>query len=128
MAANILLGQIPDLCGAPSEGQIALTRALNVLAHPSEINMPSLLAGLGAIAIIVALARTRLASIGSLFALVIPSVAVLGISSVQRVSDAGAIPSGLPVPDLPDLGALSLNVVIGALAVAGIVLVYRGPA
>ncbi len=47
VAANILFGQVPDLTGAPSEGKIALTRALNVLVNPSEINLPSLLAGLG---------------------------------------------------------------------------------
>ena len=125
VAANILLGQVPDLTGAPSEGKIALTRALNVLVNPSEINLPSLLAGLAALVIIVALARTRIASISSLVALAVPSVLVYVLSgdSVQVVSDAGAIPSGLPVPGLPDLGALSLNVVVGALAVAGIVLV-----
>ena len=123
VAANIVLGQVPDLCGAPSVGKIALTRALNVLMHPSEINPPSLLAGLGALVIIAALAHTRIASIASLVALAVPSVLVLGISSVARVSDAGAIPQGLPAPGLPDLGALSVNVFVGALAVAGIVLV-----
>ena len=123
VAANIFCGQIPDLTGAPSDGEIALTRALNVILHPSEINLASLLAGLGALVIIIALARTRIASIASLVALAIPSIAVLGISSVQRVSDAGAIPRGLPVPDLPDLGALSPNILAGALAVAAIVLV-----
>lgn len=40
-----------------------------------------------------------------------------------RVKDAGEIPRGLPVPQLPDLGQLSLPLVTGALAVAAIVLV-----
>jgi SulP family sulfate permease len=51
------------------------------------------------------------------------SVAVFGIDSVSTVSDTGEIPVGLPLPALPDLSMLSIDLVIGALAVAAIVLV-----
>jgi SulP family sulfate permease len=50
-------------------------------------------------------------------------VILAGAESVQRVSDVGTIPSGLPLPSLPNLSVLSPGVITGALAVAAIVLV-----
>jgi sulfate permease, SulP family len=77
--------------------------------------------------LLVALARARLAIVGAVVALVVPTlvVVVAGADSVARVEDAGDIPQGLPLPHLPgpDLGAMSFNLVAGALAVAAIVLV-----
>ena len=56
-----------------------------------------------------------------MIALVIPTVVVIfvGAESVQRVSDVGTIPSGLPLPSLPNLSMLSPGVITGALAVLG---------
>ena len=51
VAVNIILGQIPDLVGVPAQGSIALTKAWNVLIHPSDIDLASLLVGLGAIGV-----------------------------------------------------------------------------
>jgi len=96
-----------------------------VLTHPSRIDLASLLAGLGALAILAILARTRLAVLSSLFALVIPTliIAAVGADSVARVGDAGGIPRGIPLPHLPDFRLFSFSLVTGALAVAAIVLV-----
>ncbi len=125
VSINIVLGQIPDLTGAPSKGPFALAKAYNVLTHPSTIQLASLAAGLGALAILILLAHTRLRLVSSLIALVIPTVLVLwiGADAVAQVSDEGAIPTGLPLPVVPHLGALSWSVMSGALAVAAIVLV-----
>jgi SulP family sulfate permease len=123
VAANIFFGQLADLCGTVGHGEINLTRAIDVLLHPGRIDLPSLLAGLGALALVAILARTRIASVGSVVALAIPSILVLGSSTVARVSDSGEIPRGLPLPHLPELSAFSPSVIAGALAVAGIVLV-----
>jgi SulP family sulfate permease len=125
VAVNIVFGQIPDLTGASAEGSFALANAFDVITHPSEINLASLATGLGALAVLVALARTRWAIISAVLALVIPTVVVVlaGADSVARVEDAGDIPQGLPLPQLPDLGAMSFSLLTGALAVAAIVLV-----
>ncbi|TCM40401.1 SulP family inorganic anion transporter [Kribbella sp. VKM Ac-2568] len=125
VSANIFFGQIPDLTGAEASGDFALAKAVDVLIHPSRIDIASLLTGLAALAILVGLSRTRLATVSALVALVVPTVAVAiaGADSVTRVEDAGEIPSGIPVPQLPDLSLLSLPLVTGALAVAAIVLV-----
>jgi sulfate permease, SulP family len=125
VAVNIMAGQIPDLTGAAAEGSFPLAKAFSVLTHPAEVVLSSLLIGLAAIAILVVLVRTRIAVISALVALLVPTLIVVlgGLDEVVRVSDAGPIPHGIPLPHLPDLGLLSLDLVAGAFAVAAIVLV-----
>jgi SulP family sulfate permease len=125
ISVNIVCGQIADLTGAPAHGEFPLAKAVSVLTHPARIDLASLLTGLSALAILALLARTRLAVVSSLFALVIPTVVVIlaGASSVARVGDAGGIPPGIPLPHLPDVRLFSFSLVTGALAVAAIVLV-----
>ena len=125
LSANIFFGQLPALAGAPSEGNFALTKALNVVFHPSQIYLPSLAAGLGAILLLAVLSRTPLASIASLVALLIPTgiVMLVGLPEVATVADLGAIPRGLPIPQLPSLDTLTPTVLSAAFAVAAIVVV-----
>ena len=125
VSVNIVCGQVADLTGAPAHGAFPLAKAVDVLSHPSRINLASLLTGLGALAILVLLARTRLAVLSSLVALLIPTLVVIfaGAESVARVGDAGDIPRGIPLPHLPDFRLFSFSMVTGALAVAAIVLV-----
>ena len=125
ISVNIVCGQISDLTGAPAQGDFPLAKAVNVLTHPARIDLASLLTGLGALAILAVLARTRVAVLSSLFALVIPTIviALAGADSVARVGDQGGIPRGIPLPHLPDFRDFSFSLVTGALAVAAIVLV-----
>ncbi len=125
IAVNIVCGQVADLTGAPAHGAFPLAKAVDVLSHPSRIDLASLLTGLSALAILALLARTRLAVLSSLFALLIPTLVVViaGAQSVARVGDAGDIPRGIPLPHLPDFRHFSFSLVTGALAVAAIVLV-----
>jgi sulfate permease, SulP family len=125
IAVNIACGQIADLTGAPAHGAFPLAKAVSVLAHPGAIDLASLLTGLSALAILVAMARTPLAAAGALVALVIPTVVVVlaGAGSVARVGDQGDIPRGIPLPHLPDVRLMSFSLVTGALATAAIVLV-----
>jgi sulfate permease, SulP family len=125
ISVNIVCGQIPGLAGAPAHGAFPLAKAVNVLLHPGRIELASLLTGLSALAILVVLARTRLAVVGALIALLIPTVVVVlaGAQSVARVGDQGDIPRGVPLPHLPDFRLLSFSLVTGALAIAAIVLV-----
>jgi sulfate permease, SulP family len=125
ISVNIVCGQIANLTGAPAHGAFPLAKAVNVVSHPGSINLPSLLAGLAALAILLLLSRTRVAVFSALIALVIPTVVVVlaGAESVAKVGDAGGIPGGIPIPHLPDLRLLSFSLVTGALAIAAIVLV-----
>ncbi len=125
ISVNIVCSQIADLTGAQAHGSFPLAKAIDVLAHPAGINLPSLLTGLGALAILVVLTRTRLAMVGTLIALVIPTAVVVlaGADSVARVGDVGDIPGGIPLPHWPDFRLFSFSLVTGALAIAAIVLV-----
>jgi sulfate permease, SulP family len=125
IAVNIVCSQLADLTGSTAHGGFPLAKAVDVIIHPGRIDVASLLTGLGALAILVLLARTRLAMVSALAALVIPTavVAVAGASSVARVRDVGEIPRGFPLPHVPDVRLLSFGLVTGALAIAAIVLV-----
>jgi len=123
IAANIVFGQVQQLAGVDAEGSTALARAVDVVLHPSAIQLASLVTGLAALALAIVLARTRVGPLATVLALAIPTIATLGLEQIQRVEDEGAIPSGIPLPHLPELGLLSLNLVVSALAIAAIVLV-----
>jgi SulP family sulfate permease len=125
ISVNIVCGQIADLTGAKAHGAFPLAKAVSVLVHPDRIELASLLTGLSALAILVVLARTRLAVVSALIALLIPTLVVVlaGAQSVARVGDQGDIPRGIPLPHLPDFRLLSFSLVTGALAIAAIVLV-----
>ena len=124
IAVNMVLGQLPDLLGVDASG-LAVQKAWEVVTNPGEIDVPSAVAGVTALLILVILGRTRLAVFSSLVALAVPTVAVilLGAATVIRVKDSGAIPSGLPLPQIPALAALDAGVVAGAAAVAALVLI-----
>ncbi len=74
IAVNIICGQIGDVTGVSAHGDFPLAKAVNVLVHPGRIDLPSLLTGLGALAILVVLARTPLAVFSALIALLIPTL------------------------------------------------------
>ena len=125
VSVNIFCGQIAGLTGAPTHGDFPLAKAVNVLIHPGNIQLASLLTGLSALAILLVLARTRLSVVSALIALVIPTVVVVlaGAETVARVGDQGDIPRGIPLPHLPDIRLFSFSLVTGALAMAIIILV-----
>ncbi|MFC9787072.1 SulP family inorganic anion transporter [Rhodococcus sp. NPDC127528] len=125
IAANIVFGQIADLTGATATGSVAIAKAFDVISNPMRIDPASLATGALALLLLVVLARTRLALFGALLALVVPSLVVIGfgLDSVARVADVGTIPTGIPLPQIPDVGLLSPSLIGGGMAVAAIVLV-----
>jgi SulP family sulfate permease len=125
IATNIALGQLAGFTGTDPDGDFAIVRAFDVLAHPAQLQLASLATGAAALSILVLAGRTRLRAYGALIALAVPAaaLALAGVDTVAQVSDTGDIPLGLPMPALPDLGLLSPGLILGALAVAAIVLV-----
>ena len=125
VAVNIICGQLGDLSGVAADGPNAIAKAFDVITHPVDINLASLLTGLAALGILFGRAKTRLNTVSALVALIIPTLAVViaGADSVARVEDGGAIPRSIPLPALPDLSLISFDLVVNALAIAVIVLV-----
>jgi SulP family sulfate permease len=125
IAANMVLGQLPDLLGVDAEGSLSVTKAWYVVSHLGTIDAASAICGGAALATLVLLALTRWSIVSSLVALLIPTVGVvvLGASSVATVDDTGTVPRGLPGLALPDLSLFSTELVGGAAAVAALVLI-----
>jgi sulfate permease, SulP family len=125
VAVNIIFGQLGDLTGSTGEGDTAVARGIDVLLHPGEWFVPTLVLGLSALAIVAWMGRTRFGSYAALVALVVPTVAllVIGTAGVATVNDVGEIPTGVPLPGLPAFSDFSFSLLWGALAIAAIVLV-----
>jgi SulP family sulfate permease len=128
VAALLIPGQLPTLTGYDPEGPNKLAQAFDLLVHLGEVHVASAGVGLLTLALALTLPRTRLGALGTLTALVIPSVAValFELVGVATVRDIAAIPQGLPLPDLPSLTVLltdTASILTGALAVAAIILV-----
>jgi sulfate permease, SulP family len=125
VAVNMVLGQLPDLLGVDAHGGLSVTKGWYALTHPGQADGPTAAVGGVALALLVGLGLTRLAVVSPLLALLLPTVgaAVVGAGSVAVVADTGAIPQGLPALVLPGLDVLSPGLVMGAAAVAALVLV-----
>jgi SulP family sulfate permease len=125
VAVNIILGQIPDLLGVRAEGSTNVQKAFDALTMIGDADLATLLIGLAALAIVIVVDRTPMRLVSAVVALLIPTLAmiVFGLDSVARVEDVGDIPRGLPAPQIPDFGLISLEIIVGAVALAIIVLV-----
>lgn len=125
IATLIVLGQLGTLLGYSPEDSTAIVEAVEVVRHLPEAHLATL--GISALtfACLLAMTRSPLKSIGSVLALAVATtlVAIAGFSGVQLVSDVSEIPGGLPSPAIPDLGAVNLPLLTGALSLAVIVFV-----
>ncbi|MGW8590494.1 SulP family inorganic anion transporter, partial [Dietzia sp. NPDC055877] len=121
----ILASQIPTMIGVTASGSSALATGLALVTQLNEIDIPSLLCGALTLAVVILFGKTRLVPVSALAAIAIPSVIALlsWFDAVARVHDIGDLPTGLPMPVLPDVTLLSLELVAGAAAVALIVVV-----
>lgn len=125
VAINIVLGQLANFTGYESGRGSRLGRALDTVVHLSSLHWPTVSIGVATIALIVALERTRLRSLGLLVAVAVTSVlaAVLGpFEAVQQLRDIADIPGSLPRPVLPAL-ALVPTLLLPAIALAFVGLV-----
>ena len=123
---NIIFGQLPGLLGVQPDPGVAVQKALYVAGNLGEITIAAAAIGIGALAAMLILGRTRLRLVGTLIAVVVTTaiVALANLDQVSTVVSIGTIPLGFPglaVPALADL--FDVNLLIGALAIAAIVLV-----
>jgi SulP family sulfate permease len=127
VAAVLVLDQLAPLVGLSPEGPNEVAQFVDLVGDLGALNLPTLATGVLALALAAGLARTRLATAASLFALVVPSVLVtiLGWEGVERVADASPIPRGVPGLALPDLSLLTPELVLAAVSLA-IVIAVQG--
>jgi SulP family sulfate permease len=125
IAVNIILGQLPTITGYDAAGPGKVIQTLDLLLNVHHVDARTLAVGILALVLAIVLPRTRLGTLGALVALIIPSALVLLLNweAVETVADSGEIPSGLPLPALPSLSLLSLDLIGAGIAIAVIVLV-----
>jgi SulP family sulfate permease len=125
VAAVLVLDQLAPLVGFHPHGANEVVQFVDLLAHASQFNLATITTGLCALGILFALKRTRFATLSSIFALVVPSliVALIGWESVERVGQVSSIPSGIPIPVLPDLTLFTPQLLLSAFALAVVVAV-----
>jgi SulP family sulfate permease len=125
IAVNIILGQLPTFTGYDPSGQRKLAQTLDLLLHLNQVDLRTVAVGVLTLLLAIVLPRTRLGTLGTLVALIVPSALVLLLrwDAVQTVADSGEIPGGLPLPAIPPISLVSLDLVSGAIAIAAIVLV-----
>lgn len=126
IAVLTILSQLPTVMGyEPTEGNNKVTQTFSLMLNLRKIDSAAIGVSLVTLTLALALPRTKLGNFGRLVAIIIPSLLLLffGLDKVQTVRDVGEIPSGIPIPHLPSLSAVSWDVVTGALAVAVVILV-----
>ena len=132
----VVLSQLGDFTGFSSEYSNKVAQSFDLLLHPRGIAPQTLAVGLLTVVMVLVLNRTRLSNFSMLIALVLTSGAVIamGWGDVAQVGDIAEIPSGLPLPSIPDLSlipkliapAISLAI-IGMVQGAGVSKGYPNP-
>lgn len=120
---NIILGQLENFTGYTSDGSNRITRTIDTLLSPMQLDWQTVAIGVATIAMILVLERTKLGALGMVVAIIAGSalVPLLGWEVLQ-LNDITEIPSGLPVPAVPLLSAVP-DLIIPAIALAFVGLV-----
>jgi len=136
VSINVILSQLSDFTGYSSEYSNKVVKAVDTLLHLNQVDVPTTLVGLLTVAIILLVDRTKLKNFSMLIGMLIASIVVivLGLTTVQQVSDIAVIPTSLPMPMLPDfslipvllLDAIALAI-IGLVQGAGVSKAYANP-
>ena len=123
VGVNIVLGQLDTFTGYDSQGDNRVLQTLDLVFNLGQIHLPTFFIGLGTIALIILLERTRLGPMGLVVAVIASSLALPLLGwDVLRLHDITEIPRLLPAPVLPSLGlVLELLLPAAALAFVGLV-------
>lgn len=125
VGVNIILGQFTDITGFQS-AQGRVLGAFDSILHVTAWNMTTAVIGIMTASLIIILRRTRLGGMAYVAAIVAAWIVAWLVrsrgGSVPVVSDIAAVPTGLPLPVLPDLTVFA-DVVVPALSLAFVGLV-----
>lgn len=105
---RIIISQLGELTGYKSDAKGPLPQLGDFVMNLGQIHLPTFALGLVAIAIIVGVGHTALRNFSMILAVVIASAAIpmLGLD-VRTVADIATIPSGLPLPELPQFSLIA---------------------
>ncbi len=122
LAITIFVGQLPKLFGFSTDAETFVQEVRAFFSNLDQTNTPTLLVGLGTLALLLGLPRIwrkiPAVLVGVVAATVVSAVLDLAAEGVKTV---GTLPQGLPVPSFPWTSAGDLTML--AAAAVGIVLV-----
>jgi SulP family sulfate permease len=120
----VVLSQLGDFTGYASAYSNKVLKSVDLMFHLWQVHWQTTATGLLTVALILILDRTRLRNFSMLLAMIVASAVVILFSweGVEQVGDVAVIPSGLPLPNLPNL-ALAPELLAPALSIAIIGLV-----
>lgn len=124
IAVRIILSQLGELNGYHAAGSNAVMRTLDWIGHLHLSDPWSSAIGLGTLALIVLLNRTRAAQLSMAIALLAATLMVwlAGLDSVATLNDTALIPSGFPALALPQWSLVAaVFPAAAALAIIGLV-------
>ena len=123
-AVDVVIGELPKLTGTSSEGDNAWQELATWIGSLGDTHSTTVIVGFGSLALILAL-RFRVPSIPG--ALVLVVVGLLGSSLLDLGADGvelvGDVPSGLPMPEIPDLSLVSDHYATIGIAAAALLLI-----
>ena len=125
VAAVLVLDQLAPFVGVHPRGANEIVQFVDLISNVSRFSPVTIITGLFAFVILFALKRTRLATLSSIFALVVPSliVALIGWESVERVGQVSSIPRSIPMPAFPTLTLFTPELLLSAFALAVVIAV-----
>ncbi len=123
VGVNIVLGQLDGFTGYAAEGSNRIARTIDLLLHPLQVDIQTLVVGAATVVLILTLGRTPLGPLGMVVAVFAASALVpLFGWDIDRLNDVADIPNSLPLPKLPDIGLVpALIVPAASLAFVGLV-------
>jgi SulP family sulfate permease len=123
-AVDVVIGELPKLTGTSAEGDNAWREFGSWVGSLGDTHGTTLLMGISALAVILALRRLAPAVPGALVlvvaGLLASSLFDLGANGVALVGD---VPRGLPVPELPDVGLVRDNAATVAISAVALLLI-----
>lgn len=128
IALLIMLGAVRDVTGYASAQANHILRLADTALNWRRIDAPTLFIGLTTVALIVAFQQTRAKRFALIIALALATAltklmsSLLGPGTAILVGDVADIPRSLPLPQLPDFGALpALLLPAFAIAIIGLI-------
>jgi SulP family sulfate permease len=114
----VILGQLWSLTGYEGDSGNKLAQTVDLATHIGEIDLWTTALGVSTLLLIARLDRSRFSTLSLMFGLAAATavgalIQGLDWASFAQVSDLGAIPSGLPTPDVPSLRHLSTALIAG---------------
>jgi high affinity sulfate transporter 1 len=123
-AVDVVIGELPKLTGTDAEGKNAWRELGSWIGSLGDVHWTTVLVGGGALAVVLVLRRVAPAVPGALVlvagGLLASAVFDLSAHGVELVGD---VPSGLPMPEVPDLGLVADHYATVAIAAVALLLI-----